>query len=151
MAKKLVLSNGETIWYDATNSNAIKTMNSYIKKLESELELALKRKEGIKSSGVVDKYSDMQAAQLRGLVIKRGGNPDEVVEGLHSRQRAIVLREWLRSHTKGKIIDKGGKKRLTNKEVKEIASPHKKLKVSAKTEKLAKNLRGSQKPTKRRM
>jgi len=66
--------------------------------LQAELDQALVRKVGIRSDGTVDRYTEMPAAALRDLVIRRGGDPDEIVEGLHSRQRAIRMREWLRAN-----------------------------------------------------
>ena len=109
---------------DARNEN--KRLRDRIKELEKELAEALKRKEGVHSSGVEDKYTLMNSDELRALIIKRGGNPDEIVEGYHSRQRSIMMREWLRAnpaHTSAKG------KRIT------------KVKVSEKNQKIASSLR----------
>lgn len=74
------------------------TAKAEIVSLTEQLEAALARKNGLRSPvGVHDRYSDMEAPELRELVIKRGGDPDEIAKGFHSRARSIKLREWLRA------------------------------------------------------
>ena len=76
----------------------IKRQAEEIRSLQTQLEAARARKQGLRSSGVQDRYTEMQVTDLRALIIKRHGNPDEVVEGLHSRARSIAMREWLRAN-----------------------------------------------------
>src|ERR1700740_1404770 len=76
----------------------IKRQAEEIRSLQTQLEAARARKQGLRSSGVQDRYTEMQVTDLRALIIKRHGNPDEVVEGLHSRARSIAMREWLREN-----------------------------------------------------
>ena len=100
-----------------------------IKKLREENAALSIKAMGKRSDGTIDKYTDMEAAELRALVIRRGGEPDEVVKGLHSRQRSIAMREWLREHTAGGKVSKP--RRLSEREIEEIASPKKVRKPKA--------------------
>jgi hypothetical protein len=79
-----------------------KKLRAEIASLKEQLAQALARKEGVRSDGTVDKYTNMQSAELRELVERAGGDPDEIVEGFHSRQRAIKMREWLRANVRTK-------------------------------------------------
>lgn len=69
-----------------------------IRQLREENDALRIRAVGVRSDGTLDRYTDMESAELRALVIKRSGDPDEIVQGLHSRQRSIRLRQWLREH-----------------------------------------------------
>lgn len=92
----------------AEMESALKAALQQIKVLEAELAIALEKREGIRSDGTVDKYTNMEASELRELIAKRGGNPNSVVAGFHSRQRSIKMREWLRANpvTKNKTVEK---------------------------------------------
>lgn len=69
-----------------------------IRKLREENETLRLKAIGKRSDGTIDRYTEMEANELRELVIKRSGDPDSIVRGLHSRQRSIAMREWLREH-----------------------------------------------------
>jgi hypothetical protein len=78
----------------------IKTLEqakAYIRELEAERDALLIKAVGHRSDGTIDKYTDMDAAALRELIIKRGGDPDEIAAGAHSRGRSNLMRTWLRT------------------------------------------------------
>ena len=73
-------------------------------------------------STVTDKYTLMDPENLRALVTKCGGDPDDIVAGHHSRGRSNAMRNWLRERD----IARGKKgpppKKMTEKEA---AAQHK--------------------------
>jgi hypothetical protein len=71
---------------------------AYIKTLEAERDALRLKAIGHRSDGTIDKYTDMEAAELRALIERRGGDPDEIAKGAHSRGRSVLMRQWLRSH-----------------------------------------------------
>ena len=76
----------------------IKARNVRITELEAALEAAKSRGGGLRSSGIDDQYTAMESPELRALIIKRSGDPDEIARGYHSRARSIKMREWLREN-----------------------------------------------------
>lgn len=106
----------------------VASLRKRIAQLETEVAELKIRRAGVRSDGTIDKYTDMEAVELRPLIIKRGGDPDEIVKGLHSRQRSIRMREWLRANSSTKATRK---RRLSEKEVRQPANGKPKQPVDA--------------------
>lgn len=86
--------------------------------LIAELRSQVAKYERGRGNSVQDKYTEMDAAELRALVIKLKGDPDDIAHGYHSRGRSNALRNWLREQEG----ERGAKRRLSAREVEKIAS-----------------------------